>query len=410
MFLQGLFKMNILFLTLIDFTSINEPGIYTDLMRQFSKNHKLFIVSPTENKANKKESYSDLDEVKIIKPYIGKVQKSNFIIKGINTILLESVIKKAIIKSFSNVKFDLIIYSTPPITLESCIRYVKSRDHAKAYLLLKDIFPQNAIDLNIISKSGIKGIIYNYFKYKEKRLYELSDFIGCMSRKNVDYLVNNDTYLEESKIEICPNSIEPINIKFTDSQKIEIRNKYGLPLDKKVFIYGGNLGKPQGIDYLIKCIKLNEIKHDSFFFIVGNGTEFIKLNDLFLTNEIKNSKLIKSVDRLEFDYILKACDVGLIFLDHRFTIPNYPSRILSYMQASLPIFAATDVNTDIKELIQNNQLGYWCSSSNLDEFDKNIDLCVSNANLEKLGLNSRIYLESNYTAKHSYEIIMNHFK
>lgn len=402
--------MNILFLSLIDFSSIKESGIYTDLMRHFCKDHNIYIVSPTENKVKARKLYYDIESVKIIKPYIGKVQKANFVIKGINTILLESVIKKSIIQNFSNIKFDLVIYSTPPITLESSIRYIKIRDQAKTYLLLKDIFPQNAIDLNIITKTGFKGLIYNYFKKKEKKLYELSDYIGCMSKANVDYLIDNNQLLNESKIEICPNSIEPINIEITYDQKQVIRNKYGLPLNKKIFIYGGNLGKPQGIDFLIECIRLNEKKQSSFFFIVGNGAEFHKLNDLFLNNKIKNSKLIKSVDQSEFDNILKACDVGMVFLDHRFTIPNYPSRILSYMQASLPIFAATDLNTDIKELIKDNNLGYWCSSSDLVGFEKNVDLCVCNINLESMGRNSRLYLENNFTTNHSYEIIMNHFQ
>ena len=30
-----------------------------------------------------------------------------------------------------------------------------------------------------------------------------------------------------------------------------IRKKYAIPSDKTVFVYGGNLGKPQGISFLM---------------------------------------------------------------------------------------------------------------------------------------------------------------
>ena len=60
--------------------------------------------------------------------------------------------------SNSNVSFDLVIYTTPPITFVSAVNYLKKRDGAKTYLLLKDIFPQNAVDIGLMSKTGLKGM------------------------------------------------------------------------------------------------------------------------------------------------------------------------------------------------------------------------------------------------------------
>ena len=62
------------------------------------------------------------------------------------------------------------MYSTPPITFCRAVDYVKKRDNAQTYLLLKDIFPQNAVDIGMMSKQGIKGILYKFFREKEKRL------------------------------------------------------------------------------------------------------------------------------------------------------------------------------------------------------------------------------------------------
>ena len=251
--------MNVLFLTLLDFSTIEENGIYTDLMREFVKDgHDLYIISPTEKRKNEPTRLIDNGKVKILKLQIGNTQKTNLIEKGISTLTLESKFKSGIKKYFDDVKFDLVLYSTPPITLQKAVEFVKYRDLAKTYLLLKDIFPQNAVDLGLLKTSGIKGLIYKYFRSKEERLYKISDYIGCMSNANVEFLLKNNPSMPSEIVEVCPNSIEPIEVDISEQEKKQIREKYNLPIDKTIFIYGGNLGKPQGIDFLIDCIRANE--------------------------------------------------------------------------------------------------------------------------------------------------------
>ena len=119
--------MNILFLTLLDFVSIDEKGIYTDLLRQFfNHNHMLHIISPTEKRKQQPTRLVDNGNCKILKLQIGNTQKTNVIEKGISTITLECKFQWAIKNYFSDVKFDLVIYTTPPITLQKAISYVKN--------------------------------------------------------------------------------------------------------------------------------------------------------------------------------------------------------------------------------------------------------------------------------------------
>ena len=403
--------MNVLFLTLLDFSTIDDNGIYTDLMREFVKdNHDLYIISPTEKRKNKPTKLIDNGKVKILKLQIGNTQKTNIIEKGISTLTLESKFKSGIQKYFNDVKFDLVLYSTPPITLQKAVEFVKLRDQAKTYLLLKDIFPQNAVDLGMIKTSGIKSLIYKSFRDKEESLYKISDYIGCMSNANVEFLLKNNPSIPKENVEVCPNSIEPINVNISEHEKKEIREKYNLPIDKTIFIYGGNLGKPQGIDFLTDCIKANESNENSYFFIVGSGTEFRKLENYFDKENPKNAKLLNQLPKNDYEVLANSCDVGLIFLDKRFTIPNFPSRLLSYMQASMPVLAATDINTDIGKVIEDGNFGYWCESVDLKGFNQLVNKLCNDELRKGLGRNARCYLEHNYTAKHSYEIIMKHFK
>ncbi len=402
--------MNILFLTLLDFSSVHERGIYTDLLREFvNNNYSLYVVSPVEKRKNINTNLIVEKNIQILKLEIGNIQKTNVIEKGVSTLTLEKKIINGIKKFFSDVKFDLILYSTPPITFYNAIKFVKNRDNAKTYLLLKDIFPQNAVDIGLLSKKGFKGLIYKYFRKKEKKLYKISDYIGCMSEANVSFIINHNTDLDANKVEICPNSIEPAYINIDEKEKVNIKIKYGIPLDKTVFIYGGNLGKPQGIDFLMECIKINELNQQSFFVIVGSGTEFTRLNKFFKENNFYNSILIQYLDKKDYNLLVRACDIGLIFLDNRFTIPNFPSRILSYMEASMPVLAATDVNTDVGDVIIKSQFGYWCESRDVYEYNSLLNKLCDTALIKQLGKNARKYLEENYDVKKTYDIIIRHF-
>ena len=403
--------MNILFLTLLDYSTFEESGIYTDLMREFIKNdHKVYMISPSEKRKKEKTRLLDFGDAKLLKLQIGNTQKTNFIEKGFSTITLESKYKAGIKKYFSDIKFDLVIYATPPITLQKAVEYVKERDNAKTYLLLKDIFPQNSVDLGLLKKKGPTSGLYKFFRHKEKQLYKISDYIGCMSQANADYLLGKNPSLKNGKcIEICPNSIEPQTIEISNEDRDSIRDRYQIPKDKFVFVYGGNLGKPQGINFLIDCLRANEKNEHSFMMIVGSGTEFYKLNQFFENEKPINSKLIAHLPREDYEILANSCDVGLIFLDRRFTIPNFPSRLLSYMQASMPVLAATDINTDLSDTIVNGEFGCWCESGNVGEFNGLVNKMCDEKLLQVYGSNSRIYLENNYTASHSYNNIMKHF-
>ena len=214
--------MRILFLTLLDFHSFDDRNIYTDLLREFVKNeHDVYCISPVERRTGIRTHMEENGH--LLKLKIGNTQKTNIIEKGISTLMIESQFISAIKKYFSNVKFDLVLYSTPPITFANVVEYVKKRDGAKTYLMLKDIFPQNAVDLGMMQTAGIKGLIYKYFRKKEKTLYALSDRIGCMSGANVDYILLHNTETSKEKVEICPNSMEFQDIGLSERERADMR-------------------------------------------------------------------------------------------------------------------------------------------------------------------------------------------
>ncbi len=407
--------MNLIILTLVRISDIEERGIYQDLMRKFrDEGHQVYIVTAAERRMGQQTSLVDSHGVKILNVKTLNVQKTNIVEKGIGTLLIESQFKIAIKKYLGDVSFDLITYSTPPITFTNVVKYLKRKNpDAISYLQLKDIFPQNAVDIGMFGK---KSIFNWYFRKKEKALYEVSDYIGCMSPANVQFLLKHNPEIDASRVEVAPNSIDIYlddnldgDLGQEKAERYYIRKKYELPTDKPIFIYGGNLGKPQGIDYLVKCLEANKKRTDCYFVVVGTGTEYPCLEAWYNADFKHNVKLMQGLPKADYDLLVKHCDVGMIFLDHRFTIPNYPSRLLSYLENKMPVLCATDVNTDIGKIAEENGYGYWCESVKPEDFTALVNKMLA-SDRKAMGEKGYEFLKNNYLVEHTYNAIMAHFK
>ncbi len=398
--------MNILFLSISKaISNINNRGIYPDLLRYFaSQGHHIYIVCPFERKDGKKTSMSTVnDSVHILGVRTLNLTKTNLLEKGLGTLLLQRQYYWAINKHFDAVNFDLVLYTTPPITFNSLIRKLKSRG-AKTYLMLKDIFPQNAVDLGVLKKDGF---IYRYFRKKEIALYQLSDTIGCMSPANVDYVLKENPWLDPKRVEVCPNSIELRENKPAADPDV-IRKKYDLPENACICIYGGNLGAPQGIDFLIEVLAANQNRRDVFFIVAGSGTEYGKLQKFMSGTAPENVRLLPFLAHAEYDELMRISDIGLIFLSARFTIPNFPSRLLAYLENKMPVLLATDSNTDIGKIAETNGFGLWARSGEMQEYNSKLNWMVSDVQgRTEMGEKGFAFLTANYLVEHSYQRIMN---
>ena len=396
--------MNVLFLTISAMPQLDGHSISIDLLHEFVRQgHTVSVVC-----AQAKGAETALTEeagCRVLRVKIGKNKKANPIVKGVTTVLLPRFYKSAIRRYFGDTHFDLVLYPTPPITHVDTVRFIKKRDGAESYLLLKDIFPQNAVDIGMMRKRGVKGILYRHFRRKEKQLYALSDRIGCMSQANVDYVLRHNPEVSPDKVEICANSIEPQDMRITAAERVAIREKYGIPTDKCVFVYGGNLGRPQGIPFVTECLKAQTDNPDAFFLLVGDGTEYRKLEAFMAEHQPPNAVLLQKLPKEDYDRLVAACDVGLIFLDHRFTIPNFPSRLLGYMQAGIPVLACTDPNTDIGKVITDGGFGWWCESNDTAAFSDCVKAALA-ADRTAMAQKELDYLHEHYTVKTAYETIM----
>jgi glycosyltransferase involved in cell wall biosynthesis len=403
--------MNVLFITIDNVVSFSSRSIYIDLVNKFRREgHYVTVVSVCEKRDQKPDMPKrfEVDRGEVIKVFSPNVTKvSNYLMKGISLVYLNVLFKKAVSRAIKERKYDLVLYGSPPVTVYGAVELVKKHQGSYSYLLLKDIWPYDSVFGGVLSTKGWKGIAFNILKNMARRLYKVSDTIGCMSPANIKFLTENEPKLDKGKIEVNPNSVVPYGVKLSEENIINVRQKYGLPTDKVIFLYGGNLGIPQGIDFALEAIKEARTVKNAFFVFVGGGTANDLVEKAKETNDYQNLIFIPPLPKDEYDQFVYACDVGLIFLNHECLAPNYPSRLLSYMEAGLPVLCATDSYTDVGKIAEENDYGLSCESNEISDFVAHVNTFMDKMIRDRMGRNAEEYFHKYYTVDSSYQIIIN---
>jgi glycosyltransferase involved in cell wall biosynthesis len=376
-------------------------NLYTDLIHEFHHNgHDVLVVAPAENA---EDTGLRLEGgVKVIRVATLPLFNVGIIKKGIANILLSSQYKKALKQHQIPLDFDLVLMPTPPITLTKTAHWIKKKSGAKLYLILRDIFPQNAVDLKMLNS---KGLIHAYFRKKEIELYNVADSIGCMSPANVNYIKKHNPGLNPAKLHLLPNWENLPNYS-EESNADELTTKYGIK-DKFVVIFGGNIGKPQKMENIIDLAKSCLDYPAIVFFIIGTGTEKQMLIDLVKNENLTNVILEDKIPKTDYNKLLLHADVGLISLSEDFTIPNFPSKVLSYFGNKKPVLASVDLNTDFGTILEETNSGLWAEAGKTQLLKEKLVQLYTNPDLRsKMGENGYQYMKENLQPNHAYATII----
>ncbi len=396
--------MRILFLFQI--FDYKKSTIYLDLVRECrDRGHAVSVIAGNTDKSLP-VGVVDVEGIRTVYMQLEDQFGAGSAKKALIQMSIPGRMKSILKDGFNGEVFDIIAYPTPPITLAPVLKYCKKHyKSAIRYLMLKDIFPQNAVDLGMFSSSGL---IYRYYRKMEKQLYEYSDRIGCMSEANIRYLKAANPEIEDKKLEYFPNTAA---VKEQSAEGPEIKDALKRPDDGRLrIVFGGNMGRPQDVEGLLasihECGKRADLS-DVFFYFYGDGSESGKIEEYIEREKPANLIYKHQLPRDEYEKSLKNADVGMISLADCFTIPNFPSRLLSYMQIAKPVFAVTDAATDIPECItEEARCGYAVRAGNRDAFLEGIYWLKSHKkDLPELGMNGRRYFERYFNVGVSVDIL-----
>jgi glycosyltransferase involved in cell wall biosynthesis len=392
--------MKVLFLMLA-FPDMNKSfNMFTAIVEEFHKNnHEVYVVAPGGNSLTeiRKEK-----EINVLRVKTLPVKNIPNILKGISNILLPYQYDKAIRKYYSSVQFDLIVSPTPPVTLVNLVSKLKKKNKAPFYLILRDIFPQNAVDLDFMKKDGL---IYKYFRRKEKKLYRTADHIGCMSEANIQYILKHNPTITLEKLHVLQNY--QILYRSYGTSNPKIKSDYNLE-GKFVVVFGGNMGKPQQIENVLMLARYCEKYNDVVFLLLGEGLQKKSIEEKIKKDNHRNVQLLNSIPKHLYQQLISGCDIGLISLHKNFTIPNIPSKTLDYFNVGIPVLASIDKATDYGILLEIAGAGLWSFAGNHNDFNTNFDYLYSSVELRKrMGENGRKYFEEHLTPDKAYQTVIN---
>ncbi len=377
-------------------------NMYTTLVDEFVKNnHEVLVLAPS----NASTHISMERGIEILRVKSIPFKNVSKYLKGLSSLLMPVSFLSALRKFYPSQRFDLIISPTPPITFAGLISKIKKRYNAQFYLILRDIFPQNAVDLNFFKKDGL---YYRYFRTIEKKYYKLADFIGCMSQGNIDYVLRQNPSLASEKLHILRNFQKPYSA--TDLKPQLIRDKYGLG-DNFIVVFGGNMGKPQQLENVLelatRCMEHKKVK----FLLLGEGVEMDKIAQKASKENIGNIIFQKSIKKEDYQDLISTCDLGLISLHSDFTIPNIPSKILDYLNVGIPVLASIDRCTDFDKVLEESGAGLYSYSGDHDAFKQNFDKIYRNKLLrEEMGRAGHRYFQQFLLPEQAYNTIMEYVK
>lgn len=369
-------------------------NMYTALVQELAgMGHEVRVIAPSFATAT---NVSDEGGIPVLRVNSGPIFNTNLIVKGLNTLLLNSRYTRAIQQFWPNWPMDWVITSTPPITLSPLLKKIKERYNAKAYLILRDIFPQNAKDLGMIKDP----FLFGYFRQRERHLYNTSDIIGCMSPGNIAFLQRQDPdMLRTDKLTYFSNWIQPTSIENQRTASGSFRRRYNLE-GKFIALFGGNFGKPQKIEFILDLAERVRHLRDVVFFLIGDGTEKERIRRISQQRNLSNVMIYDRLPHDEYQSLINEADIGLVTLSERFTIPNIPSRTLGYWDASLPVLAATDRHTDLNEnLLKKYNAGLWAETGKIEAFHTQFMKLYQDENLRRsMGANGRNAVETDFSA------------
>lgn len=400
--------MNVLFLLPRYSEETNNSTLEKELVLEFSKNgHKTSVVSLLE--IDKEYTFKNIDNIDSLKVNCGKYYErgTNKISKGLTMLKVPYLVPK-FIRKYINEDIELIILSTPMMNNPKLMKKLKEYyPKSKIILIVWDIFPQNGVDLGIIKNK----ILIKYFEKKYINSLRLADKISTMSLGNRKYLIK--------KLGMIQNKVFVLkNWAVIKSREIvakrEIREKYGYKKDDFVAIFGGNMGKPQKLENILSLAEKVLNYEDIKFLFIGSGTEKDRLEKYSRDKNLKNVKFLNQVPREDYEKLTAACDIGIVSLDERFTVPNFPSKTTDYFKLNLPILASLD-NCAAKDygvfLTEKARGGVFAQAGNTEQLYEKFMLLYSDDRLRReLGENGRKYYEENLGVDKAYETIMKEIK
>ncbi len=288
-----------------------------------------------------------------------RTRDTSYLQRTLGELLLPFVMLRGLRRSpYRDTRWDLVAWYSPTIFFGPLVWALKRASGCRAYLILRDIFPEWAVDLGLLRK----GPVYAFFKAVARFQYSMADTIGVQTPSNLVYL---EAWSRQPgrQLEVLQNWQTPA-VDIGSSIQVKDSSLAG----RKIFVYIGNMGVAQGMDIMIELAESLSHREDLGFLFVGRGSEVPRLKERVAQGQLSNTLFFDEVDSQEMPGLLAQCHVGLLALDPRHKSHNVPGKFLTYLLAGLPVLARVNAGTDLEQLIVSNGIGKVYAGDSVTDF------------------------------------------
>ncbi|MBS9461260.1 glycosyltransferase family 4 protein [Flagellimonas sp. 389] len=369
-----------------------------ELALQFIKEgNEVSVLTP----GKKVKELKPINHLSIHRFRSGKIKNTSKLRRVVNESLLSFRAYLYYFFRLRNKKQDLIIYYSPSIFFGPLVQAMKKHWGCPSYLILRDFFPQWAIDQNIIKEGSA---ITRYFRFFERLNYQAADFIALQSPNNLEWFYKNVN--SNKTLGVLYNWTNEFKDKGPLKSKIDYRAKLKLT-EKVVFFYGGNMGKSQDMMNLVRLAQNMQKYPSSHFVFVGLGDEVELVKKAIIDNELSNVNYLGAVVQNEYDKMLSDFDVGLFSLHKLHSSHNFPGKLLGYMANEMPILGSVNPGNDLQEIVQKSGAGFITLNGKDKELLNNAIELLNNETIRmKMGKNGMKLIKSKFSTKNATKKIL----
>ena len=317
----------------------------------------------------------------------------NYIVRGLSQLIMPL---QFLVKLWRHkIKPEAVVVYSPPLPLALVGSWLQ-RKGVRNLLNVQDLFPQNAIDLGILtSPMQIK-----FFKALERFAYRTADIVTVHSEGNRKMVCEQYPDIG-SKLQLLHNWVDidhhSVNSDLSERIHTDFRKKWNIT-QKYIAVFAGVMGPSQYLELILGIAERLQDQTDLLFLLVGDGKEKAKLQQIAKEKNLKNVQFEGFISRDVYPDLLNICSIGLVCLSPQNKTPVVPGKILGHMAAGLPVAAFLHTASDGHQLISEAQCGISANSSDWDACTQAIkDLMNKTQEFHKIGISGLQYATRHFS-------------
>lgn len=253
--------------------------------------------------------------------------------------------------------WDGVVWYSPTIFLGPLVAWLKRRHRCRSYLILRDLFPDWAVDAGVLRRGGLA---HRLLKSVERFQYRQADVIGVQTPANMP-IVAADAPVGAS-LEVLHNWLDmPAAALSAEDHPALVAFR-----DRKIFVYAGNMGVAQDLGAFVDLAYALRHRPDIGFLLIGRGSEKARLASEVAGLRLDNIRVEDQVPQDELSCLLSQCHAGIVALHPAHGTHNIPSKLLTYLQAGLPVLARVNPGNDLHDLVQAEGIGASVAGDSLE--------------------------------------------